>query len=100
MIKHIVMWNFLECAEGKSRRENMEIVRDALLALTSEIEEIKSMEIGFDLSGTDASADICLVTEFESLDALKIYAEHPKHVEVAVYVRKVAESRKVIDYEI
>ena len=100
MIKHIVMWNFKEHAEGKSRRENMEIVRDALYALTSEVEEIKSMEIGFDLSGTDASADICLVTEFESLDTLKVYAEHPKHLEVAVYVRRVAESRKVIDYEI
>ena len=100
MIKHIVMWNFKEHAEGKSRRENMEIVRDALYALTSEVEEIKSMEIGFDLSGTDASADICLVTEFESLDTLKVYAEHPKHLDVAVYVRRVAESRKVIDYEI
>jgi hypothetical protein len=100
MIKHIVMWDFKTSAEGKSRRENMEIVRDALLALTSEISEIKSMEIGFDLSGTDASADICLVTEFDSLDTLKIYAEHPKHLAVASYVRLVAESRKVIDYEI
>ena len=100
MIKHIVMWRFKESAEGKSRQENMEIVRDRLYALTSEISEIKMMEIGFDLSGTDASAHISLTTEFESLDALRVYAEHPKHLAVASYVRKVAESRTVIDYEI
>ena len=99
MIKHIVMWRFKDLAEGKSKRENMEIVKESLYALVPQIPEIKMMEIGFDVSGTDASADICLVTEFESLDTLKIYAEHPKHLAVASYVRKVADSRTVIDYE-
>ena len=99
MIKHIVMWRFRPEAEGKSKRENMEIVRDRLYALVPIIPEIKKMEVGFDLSGTDASADLCLITEFESLETLKIYAEHPEHLKVGGYVRKVVETRTVLDYE-
>ena len=100
MIRHIVMWRFKECAEGKSKRENMEIVRDSLYALLPVIPEIKKMEIGFDLSGTDMSMDLCLLTEFDSLDTLKTYAVHPEHVKVSTYVRKVIESRVVLDCEI
>ena len=99
MIKHIVMWRFKSEAEGKSKRENMATVRDGLYALIPLISEIKKMEIGFDISETEASADLCLVTEFESTADLKIYAEHPKHLEVAGYVRKVTETRTVLDYE-
>ena len=99
MVKHIVMWRFRPEAEGKSKRENMEIVRDSLYALVPIIPEIKKMDVGFDLSGTDASADLCLITEFESLETLKIYAEHPEHLKVGGYVRKVVETRTVLDYE-
>ena len=99
MIKHIVMWRFKPEAEGKSKKENMEIVRDGLYALTPVISEIKKMDVGFDISGTDASADLCLITEFDSTAALKIYADHPKHLEIAGYVRKVTETRVVLDYE-
>ena len=99
MIRHVVMWRFEEFAEGKTRQQNMEYIRDRLMALLPIIPEIKKMEIGFDISGTEASADLCLVTEFESTADLKIYAEHPKHLEVAGYVRKVTETRTVLDYE-
>ena len=99
MVKHIVMWRFRPEAEGKSKRENMEIVRDSLYALVPIIPEIKKMDVGFDLSGTDASADLCLITEFDSLETLKIYAEHPEHLKVGGYVRKVVETRTVLDYE-
>lgn len=99
MIKHIVMWSFKSEGEGKSREENMAIVRDRLYALPAIIPEIKKMEIGFDVKHTDMSADLVLITEFESLDTLKIYAEHPDHVLVSQYVRRVIDSRKVIDFE-
>ena len=99
MVKHIVMWRFRPEAEGKSKRENMEIVRDSLYSLVPIIPEIKKMDVGFDLSSNDASADLCLITEFESLETLKIYAEHPEHLKVGGYVRKVVETRTVLDYE-
>ena len=99
MIKHIVMWNFLPEAEGKTREENMELVRDSLYALLPIIPEIKKMEIGFDVKHTDMSADMVLITEFETLETLRFYAEHEAHLKVSAYVRRVVDSRKVIDFE-
>ena len=100
MIRHIVMWRFCENAEGKTKQENMEFVRDSLYALPAIIPEIKKMEIGFDVSHTDMSADLVLITEFESLETLHTYAVHPDHQNVSKYVCKVIESRVVIDTEI
>ena len=99
MIRHVVMWKFKNESEGKSKLENMECVREQLYALLPIIPEIKRMEIGFDVKGTDASMDVMLLTEFDTLETLKIYAEHPEHVKVASFVRKVTESRVVLDCE-
>ena len=100
MIEHVVMWKFADTAEGKTREENMQIVRDRLMALPAVIPEIKFMQIGTDVSRTEMSYDMMLVTRFESLDALHTYKVHPAHVEVASYVAKVKVARVVLDCEI
>ena len=100
MIRHVVMWKFKDCAEGKTREQNLEIVRESLYALVPVIPEIKRMEIGFDISKTDMSMDMILLTEFDSTDSLHTYAVHPEHLKVSGYVRKVTETRVVLDCEI
>ena len=97
MIRHVVLWKFKEEAEGKSKAENMQIVRDALFALLPVIPELKLMEIDFDISHTDMSYDMMLTTEFESLEAMKVYADHPAHKKVQAYVAAVREARIVLD---
>ena len=100
MIRHVVMWKFKEEAEGKNKLQNMEAVREKLYALVPIIPEIKRMEIGFDAKHTDASMDLMLLTEFDSMEALATYAEHPDHLEVGKYVRAVTDTRVVLDCEI
>ena len=100
MIRHVVMWKLKDEAEGKNRAENMEWMREHLYALVPVISEIKRMEIGFDVSKTDASMDVMLLTEFDSLETLRTYAVHPEHVKVADYVRKIVETRVVHDCEL
>ncbi|MBQ8850469.1 MAG: Dabb family protein [Clostridia bacterium] len=100
MIRHVVMWKFKPEAEGKTKLENMEWVREHLYALMPIIPEIKRMEIGFDVKHTDMSMDLLLLTEFDSMEALATYAEHPEHLKVSQYVRKVIETRVVLDCEI
>ena len=99
MIRHVVMWKFKETAEGKSKLENMEAVRERLFALLPVIPEIRRMEIGFDVKHTDASMDLMLLTEFDTLDTLQTYAVHPEHLKVADLVRKVTDCRVVLDCE-
>ena len=58
------------------------------------------MEIGFDITGSDMSMDLMLLTEFDSVEEMKIYANHEEHLKVSKYVRSVIESRVVLDCEI
>ena len=99
MVKHIVMWKFKDEAEGKTKEENMVWVREHLYALVDLIPQIRSMEVGFDVTHSDMSMDLCLITEYDSVADMKIYADHPEHQKVSVYVRKVVESRVVLDFE-
>lgn len=100
MIRHVVMWK-LKCeAEGASKQENMEKMRDDLYALRPIIPEILKMEIGFDVKHTDASMDVMLLTEFEDMSSLATYANHPEHLKVAAFIGKIAASRIVLDCEI
>lgn len=99
MIRHVVMWKFKDEAEGKTKEENMQIVRDALFALLPIIPELKLMEIDCDISHTEMSYDMMLTTEFDSVADMKVYAEHPAHKKVQAYVKAVRESRVVLDCE-
>ena len=57
------------------------------------------MEIDCDISHTEMSYDMMLTTEFESVEAMKVYAEHPAHQKVRAYVKAVREARVVLDCE-
>lgn len=97
MLRHVVMWRFADSAEGRTRQENMEYVRDRLYALRDVIPQLRRMEIGFDISHTDMSYDMLLLTEFDSVGDLAVYKEHPEHVKVSQYVAKVKTARVVAD---
>ena len=100
MIRHVVLWKLKDFAEGKTKEENQKIIRDSLLALPAKIPQIRRMEVGFDFSATDASMDLLLLSEFDTKKDLQIYAVHPEHLAVAAYVKKVVETRMVLDCEI
>ena len=70
MIKNIVMWKFKE-----GEHENMLLFREKLLALKGQIPEIRAMEVGINVNPSDRSFDAVLVSEFDSMDALKRTAQ-------------------------
>ena len=93
------MWKFKEEAEGRTKLENMKLVRDRLYALVPIVPEIKAMEIGFDFSQTPMSYDMMLYTEFETKEDLDIYAVDGEHAKVKKIVAATTEARVVLDYE-
>ena len=100
MIKHIVMWKLKEIAEGKTKQENAEIMKELLEGLPAKIEELDSAEMGINiLVGEDAAiCDVVLTTECKDQEALKAYAVHPEHQKVVQFIKKVVEERRVVDY--
>lgn len=94
MIKHIVMWKFRE-----GEQENMLLFRDSLLALKGKIPEIRAMEVGINMNPSDRSFDAVLVSEFDSMEALKAYSENPLHVEVSSFCKTIRTASHSVDYE-
>lgn len=102
MIRHIVMWKFAEEACGRTREENLDYVAGLLTALyeSGKVEGLRRLEIGKDVGRTDMSYDMVLVTEFDSMEALKAYKVFPAHVEISQYVKQVRTARATVDCEI
>jgi hypothetical protein len=99
MIKHIVIWNLKDEAEGKTKAENIATMKLLLEDLTNKIPGIVNLEIG--LKGSDSPAnndDIILVSEFKTWADLDDYANHPEHLKVVEFVKKVVEKRSAVDY--
>lgn len=98
MVKHIVWWTFKAQAEGCSARENALKLQVMLNKLQS-LDCVQHLEAIVDfLPSSTEDVDILLLSVHESEAALRDYAGHPDHVEVADFVRKVTTTRKAIDY--
>ncbi|MDR9415343.1 MAG: Dabb family protein [Gracilimonas sp.] len=100
MIKHVVMWKLKEVAEGKTKAENAETMKNLLEDLPSKIEELYSAEVGINvLEGEgEAICDVVLTVSCDSEEDLKVYSEHPDHQKVVSFIKKVVSERRVVDY--
>ncbi len=98
MLKHIVMWQLKPEAEGRSMRENAQLLKDKLEVLSGKIPGLLKIEVGFDFS-SDAP-DIVLYSELENREALEFYRTHPEHQAVIPFVKAVSATRQVVDYEV
>lgn len=98
MLTHIVMWQFKDEAEGKTRAQNCVFIKEMLETLPSKIPFIRSLEIGINEYASSMSADMVLISEFDSKEDLDLYAVHPEHVKISEYVAKVRSNRMVCDF--
>lgn len=94
MLVHIVMFQFKE----ENKEANLVHVKTMLEALPTKIGELKSMEVGIDISRSDRSFDLVLISSFENQEGLNIYAIHPEHLEVVRVIKEVTSLSKVVDY--
>lgn len=99
MFRHIVFWRFAVEAEGCTKQQNMDIVKEGLLSLYGKVPTLRGAQVGQDILHTPASSDMCLICDFDDLDGFTVYRDHPEHVKVLDYIKKVVTERKVIDFE-
>lgn len=93
MIKHIVMWKF-----KKDEKENMKKFIKRLNNLKLIIPEIKYMETGININPNN-QYDAILISEFETMEDLEKYKNHPEHLKVSSLCKEIREDRQAIDYE-
>ncbi len=102
MIKHIVMWKLLAEAEGKTGSENARLIKEKLEALPALIAELESAEVGIHMFSdrNEAVCDVVLTAICKDETALNSYAQHPEHIKVVEFIKKVVKERRVVDYSI
>lgn len=99
MIKHIVLWNFVDTLSDVEKKE-------AAMRIKSLLEPIKDLVPGalqiqvIANEVNSSNRDIALISEFESMEALAAYQTHPEHVEAGKFVRSVTCDRACLDYEV
>ncbi len=94
MLVHIVMFQFKE----EHKEANLARVKAMLEALPQKIDTLKSMEVGIDVSRSERSFDMVLISTFDDQEGLNVYAPHPAHQEVVSVIKEVTLLSKVVDY--
>lgn len=93
MITHVVCWQLHE------PEKNAPLLKEKLEALTANIPEIRSLEVGINAPEADPeNYDVVLISTFETMDDLASYAGHPEHVKVVEFLRSIKINRVAIDY--
>jgi len=87
------MWKLKDRADAAMLKQRLE-------ALNGRIPGLLHLEVGIDFLESEQSADLVLVAELESREALDNYQVHPEHQAVVPLVKEAAVSRTVVDYEV
>ncbi len=93
MVRHIVMWKLGDKVDAP-------LLKTRLEALNGRIPGLIRLEVGIDFLALEQSADLVLIADLESRDALDSYQAHAEHQAVAPLVKAAALSRSVVDYEV
>ncbi len=99
MVKHIILWNLNDEFSPEEKESIKQGIKEGLEGLSGKIEGL--VDIKVNIKGLASStADLMLDSTFESEEALKFYASHPLHVEVAnTKVRPFTKQRSCLDFE-
>ncbi len=98
MVKHIVMFKLKETLSQEDKNSVMLEFKKAIEALPETITFIRHIFVGFNTNSAE-KWDICLESEFDSLDDVKRYAVHPDHVAAGSILKDAKEDRACVDFE-
>lgn len=100
MVKHIILWTLRDELTDQEKIAAKKAIKDGLEGLAGKIEGLESITVITDVLDS-SNTDIMLESVHTDIEALKVYAEHPLHVNVKdnIIVPKVS-GRYAIDFEI
>ena len=97
MVKHIVTFKLTGTPE--ERREVAQSFKDALDKLPSQIDVLRSIEVGINENPAE-SWDVVLTAIVGKMSDVEVYAKHPAHVAAAGLLAGHKADRACVDYEI
>ncbi|GAA5521239.1 Dabb family protein [Aliifodinibius salicampi] len=104
MIRHVVMWKLKDEAEGATKEKNAEKMKLILEGLKINIDEIKSVEVGINISEGDGETgtpyDVVLISDFETELDYTMYTRNDHHKKAVKFIDSVIEERHFVDYKV
>ena len=99
MVKHVILWKLKEEYSGAEAQAVKEGIKNGLEGLAGKIPGLLEIKVNTEPLAS-SNCDVMLDSSFTDEEALKGYAVHPAHVEVAdTKVRPFTASRTCMDYE-
>ena len=98
MVRHIVLWKLADNAGGKTKKENMALMKEKLEGLVGQVDGLLTAEVTENF--TPGGFDLCLVSTHTDRAALEGYQNHPAHLKVKEFVLTVITERASHDTEI
>ncbi|MBQ8912826.1 MAG: Dabb family protein [Lachnospiraceae bacterium] len=100
MVKHIILWQLKDELSEEEKKNVMAGIKEGLEGLKGVVPGLIEIHVQTEKLAS-SNADVLLDSTLESEEALKGYAVHPAHVNVAdTKVRPFTKSRVCIDYEL
>lgn len=100
MVKHIILWQLKEEFTAQEKAEIRKGIKKGLEGLAGQIPGLTEIKVQTEMLAS-SNVDVMLDSTFVDEAALKGYAVHPAHVEVAdTKVRPYTKTRACIDYEV
>lgn len=100
MVKHIILWQLKDEFSAEEKETIKAGIKSGLEGLVGQVPGL--LEVTVNINGLASSnAEVMLDSTLENEEALKGYAVHPAHVEVAdTKVRPYTKTRMCLDFEI
>jgi hypothetical protein len=92
MIKHIVAFKLKNPADA-------ETMKAILMQLDGVVDVQRHWEVGINIGPSGAPYEVAIYSEFDSLDDLAIFRNHPKHEEVKQAIAGYIATSGTIDYQ-
>ncbi|PUE35815.1 Dabb family protein [Limnohabitans sp. Jir72] len=98
MIRHIVMWNLQDHAEGTDKATNLDKAKALLLSCAQVVPGIQTFEVATAVPGMDCTNDLVLHMLVDDAQVLAAYQNHPQHLAIKPFMKAVVKERRCMDY--
>lgn len=101
MVKHIILWTLRQELTDEEKATVKAGIKEGLEGLVGVVPGLIEAKVIIDGRLASSNADVMLDSTLESEEALRGYAQHPAHLEVANgKVRPYTAHRSCLDYEL
>lgn len=101
MVKHIILWTLNPELSDEQKEEVKKGIKAGLESLKGVVPGLIDVKVNVDGRLASSNCDVMLDCTLESEEALKAYAVHPAHLEIAnTKVRPYTVQRTCLDFEV